>query len=63
MFDQRKFRWINLFVRDILLILVIGALQTITHFKSTFIFFITGMLLVYICWQISDMVDENKRLI
>jgi hypothetical protein len=53
-------RWMNIFIRDFLLVIVVGLLHYLTHFNSHTVFFITGMLVVYITWQLSDMLNEVK---
>lgn len=57
-----KFKWINIFLRDILLVIIIFVVQYWTHFQSTAVFFISGMLFVWITWQLNDFLTERKRL-
>jgi len=59
---MRQIIWINTFIRDILLILTVLGLHYLTHFNSHTIFLITGMLMVYITWQLSDLLNEQRRL-
>lgn len=55
-----QFKWLNLFIRDFLLILVVCFLHYSTHFNSKSVFLITGMMIVWITWQISDYVNYLK---
>ena len=54
--------WLNTFVGDFLLVLVIGALQILTKFNSKTVFLITGMIIVYITWQFSDFLNSRKKI-
>lgn len=58
--EMSDFRWINVFVRDLLLIGVVGAMQYWTHFNSKTVFFISGMMVVWVSWQLSDYMTEIK---
>lgn len=58
-----EFRWFNVFFRDLLLVLVVMSVQYWSHFKSKWVFFITGMLVVWISWQFSDFLDYKRRII
>ena len=62
MTEQRKrdIGWLNLFIRDLLLVAVVGLLQWQTDFKSRSLFLITGMLLVWITWQITDYLNYKR---
>ena len=55
-----RFKWINIFVRDILIILVIGFMQIKTNFNSKSLFLITGMMLVIIVWQLNDYLKQKR---
>jgi len=61
-FKNRDVMWLNVFIRDVILVGLVGYLQYATYFQSKTIFFISGMLLVYICWQLTDYLNEKKRL-
>jgi len=53
----REGAWLNIFIRDILLVFIILWLQYITNFNSKSVFLITGMMVVWITWQFSDFMD------
>lgn len=57
-------RWLNIFVRDVLLIFIVMWLHYITHFNSKSVFLITGMMVVWITWQFSDFMEyiDYKKL-
>lgn len=55
------FKWINIFARDMLLVLVMSVVHVVTHFNSKSAWFISGMLVVFISWQFSDF-KQYKRL-
>lgn len=57
---MKELSWINLFLRDILLVLVVAGLHWWTKFNSKTVFLITGMLLVWITWQLSDYLNYKK---
>lgn len=48
-------KWINLFVRDLLLIFIVLYLQYATYFNSKVVWLITGILACWITWQVSDL--------
>jgi hypothetical protein len=53
-------KWINIFVRDFLLIFTMFGLQYMTRFNSKTIFLIMGMMIVWMTWQLSDLISEIK---
>jgi len=55
-----RFRWFNIFARGILLIIVIVVIDYLTGFKSRWVAFIMGMLVVYISWQFTDFINYLK---
>jgi len=57
---KEQWRWVNLFIRDILLALTIGMGQYITKFNNPIMFFITGMMVVWVTWQISDFIKYRE---
>ena len=59
---EKDLMWFNTFVGDFLLILVIGVLQILTKFNSKTVFFITGMMVVYITWQLNDLLNSRKTI-
>ena len=59
---SREVMWLNVFMRDVILIGLVFYIQWATHFKSTTVFFISGMLLVYIAWQLTDYLNEKRKL-
>jgi len=56
------FKWFNIFLRDIFLILVIGYINYSTNFRSWWVAFTTGMLVVWISWQFTDYLNYKKSL-
>jgi hypothetical protein len=56
-----RFKWINIFIRDILLILVISVVNYVVHYSSWWVAFLTGALVVLTSWQFSDMLKEVKE--
>ncbi len=58
--NKDKVRWINLFIRDFLLILAVGGLHYMTGFNSKVVFLITGMLVVSVSWHFSDLIKSIK---
>jgi len=55
-------RWTNIFVRDLLLVIVVMFMHFRTGFRSYSLFFISGMLTVWITWQLSDFINYHRRL-
>ena len=53
-------RWFNIFLRDIFLIFVVGMVNYWTQLRSWWVGFTTGMLVVYISWQITDYLNYKK---
>lgn len=52
--------WLNIFIRDALLSLVLYGIHYMTRFNSKTVFLITGMLMVYITWHLSDYLNYKK---
>ena len=57
---RRKVLWINIFIRDLLLVVVVFGLAYMTKFNSKVVFLIIGMLVVWITWQFSDFLNYLK---
>lgn len=57
---SREFTWLNIFVRDFLLIFVVIIIHIKTNFNSRWVWFIIGMLVVYVSWQITDYINYKK---
>ena len=55
-----RINWINIFIRDILLAVVIVVVNYRTHFISWWVGFVTGMLVVWVTWQLSDFIRYKK---
>ena len=53
-------RWLNIFIRDIFLIVAVLGIHFLTEFKSRSAFLVTGMLLILISWQLSSLMNEIK---
>ena len=60
LFSHPDVRWVNLFIRDVLLVLVILYMQITTKFNSKSVFLITGMMIVWITWQLSDYLNYKE---
>lgn len=58
---NEKFRWINIFVRDILLILIMLYVNWYVSYESWWAAFILGMLLILITWHLSDLILKYRR--
>jgi len=57
-----QLQWLNIFIRDVLLIIVVGVLHYFTRFNSHTVWFITGMMVVWISWQFSDYLNYQRRI-
>ena len=57
---RRKILWLNIFIRDLLLVVVVFGLAYMTKFNSKVVFLIIGMLVVWITWQFSDFLNYLK---
>ena len=57
-----KTRWINIFIRDILLALVIAYVNYSTGFRSWWAAFTMGAMVVLISWHFSDLLESRRRL-
>ena len=57
---RRKVLWLNIFIRDLLLVVVVFGLAYMTKFNSKVVFLIIGMLVVWITWQFSDFLNYLK---
>jgi hypothetical protein len=57
---DKRFSWFNLFIRDMILVFVVAGLQYMTHFNSKVVFMITGMMVVWITWQLADFLNYIK---
>jgi hypothetical protein len=57
---KKEVKWFNLFLRDLFLIFVIVYLQWKTNFNSKTVFLITGMLVVWVTWQLNDYIKYKK---
>lgn len=60
--NKEQLQWINIFLRDIFLIFVVAGLHYLTYFNSKTVWLITGMLMVWITWQLSDLLEQTRRL-
>jgi len=54
---RRKIIWLNIFIRDLLLVVVVLGLGIMTNFNSKVVFLIMGMMVVWITWQFSDFLN------
>jgi len=57
---RRKIMWLNIFIRDLLLVIVVLGIGIMTKFNSKVVFLIIGMLIVWITWQFSDFLNYLK---
>ena len=51
---KQRFVWVNIFFRDLLLVVILTLIQMLTHFNSKTVFFISGMMVVLVTWHIHD---------
>jgi len=56
------FKWLNIFFRDICLIIVLMVVNYSTHFRSWWTAFLTGMLVVWISWQFTDYLNYKRMI-
>ena len=59
---MKKFQWINLFVRDILLVLIIAYLDWKLNYNTWIYPFLMGEMMVLISWHFSDFYNETKTI-
>jgi len=52
--------WLNIFIRDLLLVIVVLGIGIMTKFNSKVVFLIIGMMIVWITWQFSDFLNYLK---
>jgi len=57
---RRKVMWLNIFIRDLLLVIVVLGIGIMTKFNSKVVFLIIGMMIVWITWQFSDFLNYLK---
>jgi len=57
-----NFRWINIFLRDIILIGLISWVNWRVDYQSWWAACITGMIIVLITWHFQDFLETNRRL-
>jgi len=57
---SQEFKWFNLFFRDILLIFITFTIQILTNFRSIYVWFLTGMMVVWISWQLNDYIKYRR---
>ena len=55
-------KWINIFVRDILLILVIAWVNYAVSYRSWVAAALAGMMIVLITWHFNDLIKERRGL-
>ena len=55
-----EIKWLNIFFRDIILVLVVCYVQYWSNFRSIFMWLLTGMLIVFITWHFSDYLKYKK---
>ena len=55
-----EIKWLNIFFRDIMLVLVVCYVQYWSNFRSIFMWLLTGMLIVFITWHFSDYLKYKK---
>ena len=57
-----KYKWTNIFVRDILLILVVIWINEALDYNSWFAAVLVGMMIVLVTWHLNDLLKEKRRL-
>jgi len=56
----QEYKWINIFIRDVLLSLVMMFVNYFTHFRSWWSGVATGMLIVYVSWHFNDYLNYKR---
>lgn len=59
---MRNFKWINIFIRDILLVAVIFWINHTLNYRSFVAAMLVGMMVVLVTWHLSDFIKLNRRL-
>jgi len=59
---KQNLRWINIFIRDILITFLLTWVNYQVNFKSWWVACLIGMQIVLVTWHLSDFL-ENKRSI
>ena len=59
---MNNFSWINLFVRDILLSLVICWINHTLDYQSWVAASLAGMMFVLVTWHLNDLIKSKRRL-
>ncbi len=55
------FKWLNLFLRDIFILIPLAYVNYATKFSSKWVYFINGMFVVWVTWQFSDYITSFRR--
>ena len=59
---NRKWRWINIFARDTILILLMLYVNYRVSFQSWFAACIMGMLIVLLTWHFTDFLNYRRNI-
>jgi len=59
---MNKFKWINIFIRDIFLSFTIIGLNWILNYGSWFAALLMGMQIVMVTWHLHDFIKLNRRI-
>ena len=57
-----KYKWQNIFARDMFLIVVIVWINETLDYNSWFAAVLVGMMIVLVSWHFSDLMKEKRRL-
>ena len=57
-----KFKWINIFVRDLILSGIIVWMNYVLEYQSWFAAALAGMIIVQTSWHLNDLLKEKRGL-
>ena len=59
---KRRFRWINIFVRDFCLAILIFYVNYKAHYNSFWAALLLGSIVVLMAWHISDYLKTKRKV-
>lgn len=57
-----ELKWMNIFLRDLLLLVVVSVVNWYIQFKSWAAAFLAGMLVVLISWHFEDYLKSKQEV-
>lgn len=60
--EKMSLKWVNLFIRDVILIGLISWVNWKVDFQSWWAACVTGMIIVLMTWHLSDLLYEKRGL-